>query len=179
MELTLKQEVEKCLLCHQGKCSAGCDKGMDPAGVLFSLRFDNLYVAKDKLTTDNPCATCNSKGCETACVRNKLGDGVKISRVMHQSRIHLAGIKTSQAFGETYKTSNSQDPYSNLKISFFGKLCDNPFMLSSSVVASNYEMVAKAFDMGWGGACFKTIGKIVQEKVSPRLANTSGEVLCY
>ena len=35
-------------------------------------------------------------------------------------------------------------------------------------MGSNYEMVAKAFDMGWAGVAFKTIGMFVPEEVSPR-----------
>ncbi len=42
------------------------------------------------------------------------------------------------------------------------------FFLSSSVVGSNYEMCAKAFEMGWAGIVFKTIGFYVPEEVSPR-----------
>ena len=37
---------------------------------------------------------------------------------------------------------------------------ENPFLLSSSVVASNYEMIANAFAMGWAGASFKTISYV-------------------
>ena len=40
----------------------------------------------------------------------------------------------------------------DLSIDFCGVHCENPFFLSSSVVGSNYDMVAKAFSMGWGGA---------------------------
>jgi dihydropyrimidine dehydrogenase (NAD+) subunit PreA len=60
----------------------------------------------------------------------------------------------------------------DLSIEFCGIPCENPFFLSSSVVASNYEMVARAFDMGWAGAAFKTIGTFVPDEVSPRFAIT-------
>jgi dihydropyrimidine dehydrogenase (NAD+) subunit PreA len=56
----------------------------------------------------------------------------------------------------------------DLSIDFCGIRCENPFFLSSSVVASNYEMVAKAFDMGWAGVAFKTVGLFVPKEVSPR-----------
>jgi dihydropyrimidine dehydrogenase (NAD+) subunit PreA len=35
--------------------------------------------------------------------------------------------------------------------------CENPFFLSSSVVANNYEMCAEALKQGWGGVVIKTI----------------------
>ncbi len=56
----------------------------------------------------------------------------------------------------------------DLSIEFCGLTCENPFFLSSSVVCSNEEMTARAFDMGWAGAAFKTIGLFVPEEVSPR-----------
>jgi dihydropyrimidine dehydrogenase (NAD+) subunit PreA len=56
----------------------------------------------------------------------------------------------------------------DLAIEFCGVHCENPFFLSSSVVGSNYEMVAKAFDLGWAGVAFKTIGMFVPDEVSPR-----------
>ncbi|MBR9647625.1 NAD-dependent dihydropyrimidine dehydrogenase subunit PreA [Clostridium tyrobutyricum] len=56
----------------------------------------------------------------------------------------------------------------DLSIKFCGVKCENPFFLSSSVVGSNYEMCAKAFEMGWAGIVFKTIGFYVPEEVSPR-----------
>ena len=67
---------------------------------------------------------------------------------------------------ETVPASEQPD----LSIDFCGVRCENPFFLSSSVVGSNYEMVAKAFDLGWAGVAFKTIGLFVPEEASPRFA---------
>lgn len=52
-----------------------------------------------------------------------------------------------------------------------GVRCENPFFLSSSVVDSNYEMVAKAFDEGRAGVAFKTIGMFTPNEVSRDLLN--------
>lgn len=41
---------------------------------------------------------------------------------------------------------------------FCGVKFPNPFCLSSSPVGNCYEMCAKAYDTGWGGVVFKTIG---------------------
>ncbi|HEY8804378.1 MAG TPA: NAD-dependent dihydropyrimidine dehydrogenase subunit PreA, partial [Clostridium sp.] len=49
-----------------------------------------------------------------------------------------------------------------------GVKCENPFFLSSSVVGSNFEMCAKALEMGWAGVVFKTIGFYIPQEVSPR-----------
>ncbi len=46
----------------------------------------------------------------------------------------------------------------DLSITFYGVKFPNPFCLSSSPVGNCYEMCAKAYDTGWGGVVFKTIG---------------------
>lgn len=56
-----------------------------------------------------------------------------------------------------------------------GVRCENPFFLSSSVVGSNYEMVAKAFDEGWAGVAFKTIGMFTPNEVSPQFSELDKE----
>ena len=63
----------------------------------------------------------------------------------------------------------------DLSIEFCGIKCENPFFLSSSVVGSNYEMCAKALEMGWAGVVFKTIGFYVPNEVSPRFDVTYKE----
>ena len=50
-----------------------------------------------------------------------------------------------------------------------------PFFLSSSVVASGYEMCAKAFQLGWAGVVYKTVGFLTPSEVSPRFAVLGGE----
>lgn len=56
----------------------------------------------------------------------------------------------------------------DLSIEFCGIKCENPFFLSSSVVAGNYEMCARALEMGWAGIVYKTIGFYIPKEVSPR-----------
>jgi len=46
----------------------------------------------------------------------------------------------------------------SLEIEFCGVQLHNPFCLSSSPVCNTAEMLARAFDTGWGGAVFKTVG---------------------
>lgn len=56
----------------------------------------------------------------------------------------------------------------DLSIDFLGVKCENPFFLSSSPVSSNYDMVAKAFEAGWGGVFYKTVGIFIPDECSPR-----------
>lgn len=60
----------------------------------------------------------------------------------------------------------------DLSINFCGVQFENPFCLSSSPVSNNAEMCARAFDAGWGGIVYKTLGLESSFKVvmpSPRL----------
>lgn len=60
----------------------------------------------------------------------------------------------------------------SLEVDFCGVKFPNPFCLSSSPVGNTYDMCARAFDMGWGGVVYKTIGLDYEVKIthpSPRL----------
>ena len=65
----------------------------------------------------------------------------------------------------------------DLSINYLGVKCENPFFLSSSPVGSNYEMVAKSYEEGWGGVFYKTIGIFVADECSPRFDQTNKEGL--
>lgn len=61
----------------------------------------------------------------------------------------------------------------SLGIDFCGVRCENPFFLSSSPVSNTAEMCERAFDAGWGGIVYKTLGLENKFKVimpSPRLS---------
>ncbi len=63
----------------------------------------------------------------------------------------------------------------DLSINYLGVECENPFFLSSSPVGSNFEMVSKCFETGWGGVFYKTIGVFVADECSPRFDQTNKE----
>lgn len=63
----------------------------------------------------------------------------------------------------------------DLSIDFLGVHCENPFFLSSSPVGGDYEMIAKSFELGWGGAVSKTIGVVISDECSPRFATATRE----
>ena len=47
----------------------------------------------------------------------------------------------------------------DLKTNFAGIQCPNPFWLASGPPTNTYGQVARAFDLGWGGAVWKTVGE--------------------
>lgn len=56
----------------------------------------------------------------------------------------------------------------DLSIEFLGVKCENPFFLSSSPVCNNAEQISKAFDAGWAGIFYKTVGIEGVDECSPR-----------
>ena len=145
-----KQETAKCLLCHDAPCTKACKKGVDVARIIRALRFDNEALASELIPTSEPCKDCSETECMNVCLRNKIGDGVAIKTVLEK-------LETKE-----------KEEVADLSIDFLGVHCENPFLLSSSIVGSNYDMVAKAFDLGWAGVAFKTIGSFIPEETSPR-----------
>lgn len=148
---TVIEETARCLLCHDAPCTAACPSGEDPARLIRAIRFENMKGAALRVQSYTYDKDVDSK-CEAACV-------------LEASPIKIAAIK--HYISENVKTIVSP-PNVNLSIEFCGVKCENPFFLSSSVVASNYEMCAKALEMGWAGVVFKTIGVLRPNEVSPR-----------
>ncbi|RKQ30254.1 NAD-dependent dihydropyrimidine dehydrogenase subunit PreA [Oceanobacillus halophilus] len=63
----------------------------------------------------------------------------------------------------------------DLSIDFLGVHCENPFFLSSSPVCNNAEQISKAFDAGWAGIFYKTVGIEGMNECSPRFDIISNE----
>lgn len=146
--LKIREEASRCLLCADPPCTKGCKKGFDPAAMVRSVWFKNEENAAafiDKST----CAICDGS-CENACIH-------------YDSKIRIRQIADI--------LTEASDKRVDLGITFCGVKCENPFFLSSSVVASGYEMCAKALEMGWAGIVYKTIGRFMPKEASPRFAS--------
>lgn len=151
-DISIMEEAGGCLLCNNPPCTKACPHSLPVDRVIRALRFENMSGAANRLSEEIPCKTCTSKACMEVCLKNKINRPVPIDEIMEETvSYHKAGHKDV-----------------DLSIDFCGVPCENPFFLSSSVVGSNYEMVAKAFEMGWAGVAFKTIGTFVPKEVSPR-----------
>lgn len=135
-----------CMLCLDAPCSKACKAGYDPAGMVRAVRFDNLGRA---YTLAGDCGGCDAP-CERACV--SFSGAVRIKEI--------SGLVRDRG------TPEKAD--ADLSVEFCGVKCENPFFLSSSVVASGYEMCEKALAAGWAGIVYKTIGNFIPEEVSPR-----------
>ncbi|NLI20543.1 MAG: NAD-dependent dihydropyrimidine dehydrogenase subunit PreA [Clostridiales bacterium] len=149
--LMAREETGLCFLCDGAPCTAACPRGVDPARAIRSARLENQSGAALHLPTPLPCHSCADRPCLKACVKARTGRGVAVDAVLKTLASHQ--VERSAA---------------SLEIDFCGVPCENPFFLSSSIVANDYEMIARAFRMGWAGAAFKTIGLFVPDEVSPR-----------
>ena len=58
-------------------------------------------------------------------------------------------------------------PGIDLSVDMAGIKSPNPFWLASCPISNNAEMVQRAFDAGWGGAVWKTIGDPIRQRHRP------------
>ncbi len=152
-----REEAAKCLLCHDAPCTAACPRGADPARFLKAIRFER---ESGSLASVPDCDSCDAP-CERACIH--YDKPVRISATRSAVAAKLGCMPTVSGEGV------------DLSIDFCGVKCENPFFLSSSVVASGYGMCAAALEAGWAGIVYKTIGLLTPNEVSPRFAAVGKE----
>ncbi len=143
----IKEEATRCLLCEDAPCTKACKTG-DPARAIRAIRFDN---GKNVWRWTEGCSKADLERAEQACIHYDMP--VRIRELLESA--------------DSAKATDN-DALPNLAIDFCGIHCENPFFLASSAVCTNYEMVARAFDMGWAGVFYKTICKQEIREVSPR-----------
>lgn len=156
--LFLTSEAARCLLCYSPTCTRACTKGLDPAAFVRTVRFDNVENSLQNFKA-SACVDCDAP-CENACIHYDYPIRIK-EMTETVERLYPLDMKPLEDI--------------DLSVDFIGVKCENPFFLSSSIVASNYEMCASALRAGWGGIVFKTIGFLQPKEVSPRFDATSKE----
>ena len=155
-----RADMIRCALCMDAPCSAACGK-LDVAGLLRSIWFDDEKVAAARLPEESPCLGCDAP-CEGACVRpREVPIRDLIGRLYERVK---PGLEAALPPNEDL-----------LRTDLCGVPLENPFLLSSSVVASTYDMCARAFEAGWAGACFKTVCSFDIHEASPRFSAITGD----
>lgn len=154
-----RSDMIRCALCGDAPCDAACEK-VKPAALLRSIWFGNEQAAAQRLPEENPCVTCRTR-CEQACVRpGEVPIRDLVNRLYYQVKPEC---ETAIPAGED-----------RLKCDLCGIPLENPFLLASSVVASTYDMCARAFEAGWAGVCFKTVCSLDIHEASPRFSAVTG-----
>ena len=156
------RDLISCLLCFNPACSKACPKNINPGKILRSLRFENYIGAIEKINGE--CINCSAP-CEKSCVVDNVRIKEILSRCYNEKNIHNIEIKRA-----------------NLKSDICGIPIENPFLLSSSIVASTYDMCKRALEAGWAGVAFKTISLIDIHEASPRysaLKNLDGSFQAF
>ena len=143
----IAEEAARCLLCADAPCSKVCHGG-DPARAIRAVRFDNAELAGRWIAD---CSDDELEKAEQSCI--------------HYDRpIRIRELARALPKAETM----ADEALPSLAIDFCGLRCENPFFLASSAICTNYDMVARAFDMGWAGVFYKTICLDDIHEVSPR-----------
>ena len=155
-----REDMLRCVLCANAPCDGACAKGVEPARQLRSVWFENESAAAAHLPDGNPCADCSAP-CETACLRP--GE-VPIRRILSFLAEDVRPCLDIPAPQEE----------TALQTEICGVPLENPFLLSSSVVGSTYDMCARAFEAGWAGVAFKTICAFDIHEASPRFSAIHG-----
>lgn len=150
---TAMEEASRCLMCLDAPCTGSCPASVDTAAFVRSIRMRNVDGASERMS-GAPCdELCPSRRhCEMSCVRRAVDRPVMIGAL----RRYAAAASKAPA------------PRGDISVDFLGVRCENPFFLASSPVAGDDEMIGRAFEAGWAGAFYKTIGFFVADECSPR-----------
>ena len=151
-----ESEVSKCLLCLDPLCTKACPQHRPAGDILRSIYLKN-YIGASKKLGPADCTYCNAP-CEKACVLSLGKEPVSMREIfmeLSKEREKLPDVKLRDV---------------DLSTEICGVPLENPFLLSSSVVASTYDMCRRAFETGWAGAAFKTICNFDQHEASPRFS---------
>ena len=155
-----RSDMIRCALCQDAPCGKACGALKLP-GLLRSIWFENEQTAAAELPAQNPCVGCDAP-CEQACVR--------------PGQVPIWDL-VARLYDEVKPETETAPPEDEerLRCELCGVPLENPFLLSSSVVASTYDMCARAFEAGWAGAAFKTICSFDIHEASPRFSAITGD----
>ena len=152
----------KCLLCFDAPCGKACSF-MRIDRFMRAVRMENFSTAARLLPTDgSPCLNCDAP-CVKVCP-TKLDIPALVAYGYDNAHLIEVAPDADQV---------------SLACDLYGVKLENPFLLSSSVVSSNYEMCARAFSAGWAGAAFKTVSLMDMHETSPRFSVLRGDGVAF
>lgn len=142
----LELEIHKCALCYNAPCKK-IYKNVNPERIIRSLRFDN------------------QKGASTFINENYLEKNE--NNIKCPCDVDIDYILKTVAQLPYEKEELNIDITTNI----CGVKLENPFLLSSSVVVSTYDMCKRALQAGWAGIVYKTMCPFDIHESSPRFSS--------
>ncbi len=150
-----REKLSACALCHEARCTSACPS-FDPARIIRAAYFEN------------------DSGAAALLPRTLDEEQVKAAMAACPYQVDIAGILEELRTLSGAEALAERAASVNLSCDFCGFRLENPFLLSSSVVGSGYEMCARAFSMGWAGVSYKTICLMDIQEASPRFSAVAG-----
>lgn len=148
-KLSTKMEIHKCVCCNNAPCSR-IYKNINPERIIRAIKFDNKKGARYLLKDIKICME-KDETCNELCPLN-----IDIDKIL------------KNLIDETNEITNIQEIDTSTEIC--GIKLENPFILSSSIITSRYEMCKRAFELGWAGIVTKTICMMQIHESSPRFS---------
>ena len=124
-----RYDMSKCALCYEAPCDRLCPQ-IRPSAVLRSIWLGNEKWAAGMLPEYSMCMNCRGL-CEQECIRP--GE-VPIRELMNRLYMEVRPALEIPV----------PDDLERLRTEICGVPLENPFLLSSSVVSSTYDMCARA-----------------------------------
>ena len=148
-KISNRLEIHKCLLCHDAPCIK-MYKNINPERIIRAIKFKNKKGARSFIKDEQACLE-KEINCNEKCPIN-----VDIDNIIKNL------INDTDVINSTENIDISTE--------VCGIKLENPFLLSSSIVGSKYEMCKRAFEHGWAGVATKTICMMPIHESSPRFS---------
>ena len=134
-------------------------------GVLTALG----VVIRDGVAAADPATgrTSNAKVWAIGDIANggsEVVDAVQAGKLAARSIVDALGLGGPRIV--PVRTTDATVPGVDLFTDMAGIRSPNPFWLASCPITNNGEMVARAFDAGWGGVVWKTVGEPIRNVTS-------------
>lgn len=135
-----------------------------PSGLLAALGVD----VRQGVAVVDP-ATGQTSNAKVWAIGDITSGGAEVVNAVQAGKLAARSIVDSFGLGSRIvpvRPADATVPGVDLFTDIAGIRGPNPFWLASCPITNNGEMVARAFDAGWGGVVWKTIGEQVQNVTS-------------
>jgi dihydropyrimidine dehydrogenase (NAD+) subunit PreA len=135
-----------------------------PSGLLASL---GVELGNGVAVVDP--ASCRTSNPRVWAIGDITSGGAEVVNAVQAGKIAAGSIVDSLGLGSRIvplRPADATVPGVDLFTDIAGIRGPNPFWLASCPITNNAEMIARAFDAGWGGVVWKTIGEQVQNVTS-------------